>query len=69
MVARHPRWQHRPNLRLAILKNPKTPPVWFTLFLPHLPLNDVKGLLLSRQLSRPQISLVKDELQRRGQTA
>ena len=66
MVARHPRWKNRPNLRLVILKNPKTPAIWFTLHLPQLPLNDVKGLLLSNRLSSLQKSLVEEELKRRG---
>jgi hypothetical protein len=67
MVARHPRWKGRVNLQLAILKNQKTPAVWFTLFLPHLSLTDVKGLLLSQRLSRAQKNLVVEELKRRGQ--
>ncbi len=36
MIARHNRWNQRPNLRLAILKNPKTPEIWFTLWLPKM---------------------------------
>lgn len=65
MVARHPRWKTRPNLRHVILKNHKTPGIWFTLFLPQLPLNEVKSLLLSNRLSPAQKALVKEELQRR----
>ena len=68
MVARHPRWKNRINLRLAILKNPKTPGVWFTLFLAHLSLNDVKGLRVSQRLTPSQKKLVEEELQRRGRT-
>ncbi len=64
-VARHPRFKNRPNLQLAILRNPKTPAVWFTLFLPHLGSHDVHGLLVSRRLSPPQKKLVTDELKRR----
>lgn len=66
IVARHPRWKGRINLQLAILKNPKTPSVWFTLFLPHLGLNDVKGILASKRLGQSQKMLVREELQRRG---
>jgi hypothetical protein len=65
-VARHPRWKCRLNLQLAILKNPKTPAVWFTLFLPHLNANDLKGVLASRRLSHSQKKLVNEELKRRG---
>lgn len=35
-ILRHPRWGVRPKLRQAALDNRKTPPVWFTLFLPAL---------------------------------
>jgi hypothetical protein len=67
MVARHPRWKGRVNLQIAILKNQKTPAVWFTLFLPHLGLTAVKGLLLSQRLTPAQKNLVVEELKRRGQ--
>jgi hypothetical protein len=66
IVARHPRWKTRINLQLAILKNPKTPDVWFTLFLPHMSVNDIKGILASRRISYSQKRLVQEELQRRG---
>ena len=69
MVARHPRWKQRPNLRLAILKNNKTPDIWFSMFLPALPLGDVKGLLSSPRLSGSHKMLVENELKRRGLTA
>ena len=66
MVARHPKWKLRPNLRLAILKNRRTPNVWFTLFLPRLRTPDVRNLLASRRLNPAQKKLVKDELGKRG---
>ncbi len=66
MIARHPRWKTRPNLKIAILKNRKTPPVWFTLFLPTLRPADINNLLASRRLSPPQKKLVEDEFRRRG---
>ena len=64
-IARHQRWQNRPNLRLAILKNRKTPAVWFTLFLPHLPVGEVRNLLHSNRLSPTQRELVRHEFERR----
>lgn len=67
-VARHPRWKGRVNLQLAILKNPKTPAVWYNLFLPHLGSGDLKGVLASRRLSSEQKKLVREELKRRGHT-
>ena len=69
MVARHPRWKLRPNLRLAILKNHKTPDIWFTMFLPQLPLSDVKWLLSSPRMSASHKMLVTTELKRRGLTS
>ncbi len=66
VVARHPRWYSRLNLKLAILKNQKTPLVWFTVFLPTLPASEVKNLLASRRLSGSGKREVETELKRRG---
>ncbi len=66
LVARSSRWQQRPNLRLAILKNRLTPQVWFTLWLPKLPTASIRQLLASRRLNPIQKSLVSLELKKRG---
>lgn len=66
IIARHPKWKLRPNLRLAILKSRKTPSIWFTLFLPQLRTAEVLNLLLSRNLNPAQKNLVNDELKKRG---
>ena len=66
MVARHPRWQMRPNLRLAILRNHRTPGIWFTQFLPGMRSPDVRNLLASKRLNPNQKKLVEEELKRRG---
>lgn len=66
MIARHPKWKLRPNLRLAILKNRRTPQIWFTLFLPQLRTPDIRNLLVSRRLNPAQKKLVQDELKKRG---
>jgi hypothetical protein len=68
MVARHPRWKNRVSLQCAMLKNPKTPGIWFTIFLPHLSLNDVRTLKASTRLTPAQKRLVIEELKRRGHT-
>ncbi len=65
-IARHPRWKDRPNLRLAILRNPKTPGIWYTLYLGRLSPADLRGLLQSKRLNSEQTRLVEAELQRRG---
>lgn len=64
-IARHPRWQNRPNLRHALLRNRHTPRIWFTLWLPKLPTRELRTLLLSRQLNKLQQDLVTTELNRR----
>ncbi len=66
IIARHSKWKLRPNLRLAILKNRRTPAIWFTLFLPQLRTADVRNLLTSRSLNQAQKKLVQDELKKRG---
>ncbi len=61
-IARHNRWQHRPELQQAILKNPRTPAIWFTLLLPRLPRSVVKNLALSPRLTPQQRQLVAEAL-------
>lgn len=61
MVARSGRWKGRPNIRLAILKNPRTPTIWFTLFLPGLPQSTIRDLL-----SAPRLTLAQKELVRKA---
>ncbi len=59
LVARNSRWSGRPNIRLAILKNPRTPLVWFTAFLPTLPAATRRDLLASPRLTFAQKELVR----------
>jgi len=66
MIARHPRWQNRPNLRMAILRNLRTPDIWFTLFLPKLRRPDLNTLLASKRLNPRQKKLVEEEMRRRS---
>ena len=65
LIARHPRWQGRPNLKQAILGNPRTPTVWFTLFLPSLTTSDLKRLTAAN-LTVQQKKEVHLELKRRA---
>ena len=64
MVARHPRWQNRPNLREAILANPKTPPIWFILWLPGMKTSDVRRLVASNRLTHAQRKAVEERLKK-----
>ncbi len=66
MVARNGRWKGRPNIRLAILKNPRTPAVWFTLFLPVLPPVTLRELLATPRLTPAQKDLVRQALAGKG---
>lgn len=59
IVARNSRWKGRPNIRMAILKNPRTPAVWFTLFLPGLSNAVLRDLLASPRLTFAQKELVR----------
>ena len=69
MVARNGRWKGRPNIRLAILKNPRTPVIWFTLFLPTLPQSTIKELLATPRLTSAQKELIRHALGGRRATA
>jgi len=62
MVARNGRWKGRPNIRLAILKNPRTPAIWFTLFLPGLPSQVLRELLCSQRMTYAQKELVRQAM-------
>lgn len=66
MIARSGRWKSKPNIRLAILKNPRTPAVWFTLLLPALPPATLRELLSVPRLTGAQKDLVRQALSSRG---
>ncbi len=66
MVARHNRWKQRPNLRLAILKNHKTPEIWMTLWLPRMHTHVLKQLLAGCRSNAVRMRLIKAELKKRS---
>jgi len=68
MVARNIRWKGRPDIRLAILKSPRTPAIWFTMFLPSLPPQILKDLLCAPRLTAAQKELVRQALHSRRPT-
>lgn len=65
LIARHPRWQGRPNLKLAILSNSRTPTIWFTHFLPSLTTAELKRLSTTG-ITAVQQKEIRCELKRRG---
>lgn len=66
MVARSARWKGRPNIRLVILKNPRTPTIWFTQFLPGLSSRVLRELLSVQRLTMAQKELVRQALNSHG---
>ncbi len=66
LVARHSRWNQRPNLRLAILKNQKTPEIWFTLWLPKMHTHLLKQILGSYRAHPNRRRLFEIELKKRS---
>lgn len=66
MVARHSRWNQRPNLRMAILKNTRCPDIWFQLWLPKLAVAALHQLLASRQLSASHKKILQQQVTKRG---
>ena len=68
LVARHNRWNQRPNLRLVILKNHKTPEIWFTLWLPKIHTHILKQLLGTYRANPNRRRLFEAELKKRAGT-
>jgi hypothetical protein len=66
MIARHDRWKQRPNLQLAILKNARTPDIWFTLWLPRLKLPLLQQLRNSLHSKPHKKALINRELSKRA---
>lgn len=66
IIARHPRWKARQALRTAILKNPHTPGIWFTLWLPKMRGPEILQLSSCLRLTSSQKNLIKEDLRRRG---
>ncbi|PLX81276.1 MAG: hypothetical protein C0616_05190 [Desulfuromonas sp.] len=65
-IARHRRWGTYPRVRLAILKHPRTPAIWFTLWLKNIPVGELRGLAMKRNLGQAQRNVIQDEMKRRG---
>lgn len=66
IIGRHSRWQQRANLRMAILKNNRTPDIWFSLWLPKIPLPQIKQLHLNHKLNPRIKGFIANESRRRG---
>ncbi len=66
IIARHPRWNQRPNIRRAILSNRHTSKHLFTQFLPGLPLEQARQLIYSKHLQHCQKEWIRDILAQRN---
>lgn len=64
-IARHPRWNKRPNIRHAILRNRHTPKALFSQFLPGLPSQQARQLLFSKHLNQAQKEWIRDILEQK----
>ena len=62
LVARNAHWQSRPNIREAILTNPRTPLIWFSLWLPGMKTADLRRIIASNRLTAMQRKLVEERL-------
>ena len=61
-IARHPRWNKRPNIRQAILRNRHTPKALFAQFLPGIQPQQARQLLFSKHLKPAQKEWIREIL-------
>ncbi|HTU35610.1 MAG TPA: hypothetical protein VMF66_17530 [Candidatus Acidoferrum sp.] len=64
-IAQHRKWSVQYNVRVALLRNPHTPPPSILAFLPHLTLADLKDLAALQGLPPQAKNYIHRELERR----
>jgi hypothetical protein len=64
-IAQHRKWSVQYNVRIALLRNPHTPPPCVLAFLPHLALADLKDLAALQSLPPHSRNYIHRELERR----
>jgi hypothetical protein len=64
-IAQHPKWSMRYNVRVALLRNPYTPPPCILAFLAHLTLADLKDVVAMQGLPPHAKHYIHRELDRR----
>ena len=64
-IAQHQKWASRYNVRIALLRNPHTPPPCILAFLPHLTLADLKEIAALQELPQHAKNYIHKELDRR----
>ena len=50
LIARHPRWSSRYDVRLALIRHPATPFAQVSEFIPNITVNDLKDVCLDRRM-------------------
>jgi hypothetical protein len=53
LIAHHPKWSHRYYLRLALIRNPRTPFQQVLAFIPDMTVNDLRDICLDRRMPEP----------------
>jgi hypothetical protein len=53
LIAHHPKWCHRYHLRLALIRNPRTPFQQVLAFIPDMAVNDLRDICLDRRMPEP----------------
>jgi hypothetical protein len=53
LIAHHPKWCHRYYLRLALIRNPRTPFQQVLGFIPDMAVNDLRDICLDRRMPEP----------------
>ncbi|HLV95169.1 MAG TPA: hypothetical protein VKS44_08245 [Candidatus Acidoferrales bacterium] len=64
-IAQHPKWSAQYAVRVALLRNPHTPPPCLLAFLPHLKLGDLKEIAALQGLIPHARKYIQRELHRR----
>jgi len=64
-IAQHPKWATQYNVRIALVRNPHTPPPAVLAFLPHLTPQDLKEIAGISELLPHTLRYIENELQGR----
>lgn len=65
-ISRHPKWSCQYNVRLALIRNPRTPPAALARLLPLLKWNDVEDIVAAGTLPPAARELALEELKSRS---
>lgn len=65
-IAQHPKWSCQYNVRVALVRNPRTPAPCVLAFLPNLTLRDLKDVVALEGLAPHAKRYIKQELARRA---